>query len=370
MRRYIAALVFVLPIAVPTGAALAQGGGAGGPPPMPVEAATVQPTPLTRTVQAVGSLRSGESVMIRPEVAGRVAEIAFDEGAPVEEGQVLVRLDAAAERARVASAEAQLALTRANYARAQELARKNNVSQAALEEAASHMRVDQAAVAVARTALDKTEIKAPFAGVVGLRQVSVGAYVAPGQDLVNLESMHPLKVDFRVPEVFATQLRPGQTVEIIVDALPGKTVDGEVSAIDPRVDVNGRSVMLRALVPNEDRGLKPGMFARVTLVLEEKPDALMVPEQALVPKGKTQLVVRVEDGKAAYTPVRTGQRQDGLVEIVDGLGAGDQIVTAGQIKLQPGQPVMVLPPPGAQPSDKTADKPADGQKDGGAAAKE
>jgi len=348
MRRHLAVLVLSLPLALPAGPAMAQGAGDGAPPPMPVEAATVTPTPLTRTVQAVGSLRSGESVMIRPEVAGRVAEIGFDEGGAVEAGQVLVRLDAAAEQARVASAEAQLALSRANYVRAQELARKNNVSQAALEEAASRMRVDQAAVAVARTALEKMEIEAPFAGVVGLRQVSVGAYVAPGQDLVNLESLHPLKVDFRVPEVFAAQLSPGQTVEIDVDALPGEPVRGEVSAIDPRVDVNGRSLMLRAVVPNPDASLKPGMFARVTLVLEEKPDALMVPEQALVPKGKAQLVVRIEDGKATYTPVRIGQRQDGLVEIVDGVKAGDQVVTAGQIKLQPGKPVQVMPPPGAQ----------------------
>lgn len=352
MRRHVVAIAICLPVGLglllQDSPALAQaGGGSGGPPPMPVETAVVEAGPLVRTVQAVGSLRSGESVMIRPEVAGRVEDIAFQEGGSVEAGQVLVRLDAAAEEARVASAEAQLALTRANYARAQELARRNNVSQAALEEAASRMRVDQAALAVARTALAKTEIKAPFAGQLGLRQVSVGAYVGPGQDLVNLESLHPLKVDFRVPEVFAGDLRTGQAVEISVDALAGKIVKGTVTAIDPRVDVNGRSVMLRAEVPNEDRGLKPGMFARVRLVLEEKPDALMVPEQAIVPRGKAQLVIRIEDGKGIYVPVRLGQRVRGMVEIVEGLQPGDTVVTAGQLKVRPGQPVRALPAPDA-----------------------
>jgi membrane fusion protein (multidrug efflux system) len=315
----------------------------GGPPPLPVEAATVKEAPLVRSIQAVGSLRSGESVVIRPEVAGRIAEIAFEEGTEVAAGQLLVRLDAAAEKARLASAEAQLALSRANHKRALELSRRNNVSQAALEEAASRMSVDQAAVALARTAVDKSEIVAPFAGVVGLRQVSVGAYVAPGQDLVNLESLHPLKVDFRAPEIFATQLHPGQTVQISVDAVPGETFAGEVIAIDPRVDINGRAMMLRASVPNPDHTLRPGMFARVVLILEEKPDALMLPEQALVPQGRQQMVIRVEDGKAAYVPVRIGQRQGSEVEIVDGLSVGDTVVTAGQVKLHPGQPVMVLP---------------------------
>lgn len=361
MRRSVIALsLCLLPGLVLAGAAaaFAQAEGGNGAPAMPVEAATVEAMPLTRSVQAVGSLRSGESVMIRPEVAGRVAEIAFQEGGAVDDGAVLVRLDDAAEKARVASAEAQLALSTANHARARELARKNNISQAALEEAASRMRVDQAALAVARTALDKTVIKAPFSGQLGLRQVSIGAYVAPGQDLVNLESLHPLKVDFRVPEVFATDLHPGQEVEISVDAMAGQGFAGTVTAIDPRVDVNGRSVMLRAEIPNEDRSLKPGMFARVRLVLEEKPDALMIPEQALVPRGQEQLVVRIEDGKAVYVPVRIGQRSKGMVEIVDGVSPGDTVVTAGQVKLQPGQPVQILPGP-----DATGETPAEASKE-------
>lgn len=310
---------------------------------LPVEAVTVEPSSLQRSLQVVGSLTSGESVMIRPEVAGRIASLSFEEGAPVEAGAVLVRLDDSEQRARVASAEAQVALSKANYTRAQTLAQRDNVSRAALEEALAKMRIDEAAVAVARTALDKTVVRAPFSGIVGLRKVSPGAYVQAGQDIVNLESVDPLKVDFRVPEAFSAVLRKGQSVRLSVDAVPGTEFEGEVLAVDPQVDVAGRSVLLRARVPNADGTLRPGMFARVSLVLEVNPQALMVPEQALVPRGQAQLVVKVVDGKAQYVPVRIGHRSDGMVEIIDGVAPGDTVVTAGQMKLRPDQPVTVLP---------------------------
>lgn len=311
---------------------------------LPVEAVTVAPQPLQRTVSAVGSLRAGESVVVRPEIDGRIEAIEFVEGQAVKKGDVLIRLDAATQRAKLASAEASLALTSANYRRAEELAKRSNVSEASREEAYSRMRIDQAAVTSAKADLAKTVIVAPFDGLIGLRQVSLGAYVLPGADIVDLNNVHPIKVDFRVPEALAGQLAVGQDVAIDVDALPGTTFNGKVFAIDPQIDVNGRSLSLRAEIPNEAGPLRPGMFARVLLVLENKPDALMVPEQALVPKGKSQLVVKVIDGAAQYRPVRIGQRRDGMVEVVEGLEVGDVVVTAGQLKLRPGAPVMVLPP--------------------------
>jgi membrane fusion protein (multidrug efflux system) len=310
---------------------------------LPVEAVTVEAQPLQRTLQVVGSLTSGESVMIRPEVAGRIARLSFEEGQPVEAGAVLVRLDDSEERARLASAEAQLALSGANYKRSQTLAKRDNLSQAALDEAFARMKIDEAAVAVARTAVDKTQVRAPFAGSIGLRRVSPGAYVQAGADIVNLESLHPLKADFRVPELFSADLKRGQPVRLSVDAVPGRSFDGEVMAVDPQVDVAGRSMLLRARVPNPDGTLRPGMFARVTLVLEVNPSALLVPEQALVPRGQTQMVVKVVDGKATYIPVEVGHRADGMVEVTKGLAAGDTVVTAGQMKLRPDQPVTVLP---------------------------
>ncbi len=340
MRHGLVVVAAALLMAVAAAPVVAQQGAPQG---LPVEAVTVEAQPLQRTLQAVGTLTAGESVMIRPEVPGRIERLTFEEGMPVEAGAIVVRMDDSEQRARMASAEAQLALSQANYRRSQTLAKRDNVSQAALEEAFARMRIDEAAVAVARTAVEKAQVRAPFSGVVGLRKVSPGAYVQAGQDIVNLESLHPLKADFRVPEMFSSDLRRGQPIRLNVDAMPGTEFEGEVIAVDPQVDVAGRSVMLRARVPNTDGTLRPGMFARVTLVLEVNPTALMVPEQALVPRGQTQMVVKVVDGKATYVPVQIGHRAKGMVEITEGVAEGDVIVTAGQMKLRPDQPVTVLP---------------------------
>lgn len=352
-------LGFLAVAVVLAGPAVAQEQGK--PQGLPVEAVTVQPRPLDRTILAVGSLRADEAVMVRPEIDGRIAEIAFAEGERVEKGQVLLRLDDSTQKARLAKAEAALALSRSNYQRADQLAQRQNMSQASRDEAYSRLRVDEADLRAVAVELEKTVIKAPFSGVIGLRKVSVGAYVQPGQDVVDLVSLDPIKVDFRVPEVFAGQVTPGQTVDISIDAFPGRTFTGEVYALDPQVDVNGRSMMLRARVANRDGGaigpLRPGMFARITLLLDHRPAALMVPEQALVPRGRTQMVVKVIDGTAQYVPVQIGWRAEGQVEITGGLTAGDVVVTAGQIKLQPGAPVMVLPPP-KQPAGTAAAPPA------------
>lgn len=352
--KFLASLAVGLALAGPV-AAQDQGKPQG----LPVEAVTVQPRPLDRTIMAVGSLRADEAVVVRPEIDGRIAEISFAEGERVEKGQVLLRLDDSTQRARLAKAEAALALSRSNYQRAEQLAQRQNMSQASRDEAYSRMRVDEAEMRAVAVELEKTAIKAPFAGVVGLRKVSVGAYVQPGQDVVDLVSLDPIKVDFRVPEVFAGQVTPGQTVEISIDAFPGRTFTGEVYALDPQVDVDGRSMMLRARVANGEGDahgpLRPGMFARITLLLDHRDDALMVPEQALVPKGRTQLVVKVVDGAAQYTPVQIGWRSEGQVEITEGLKPGDVVVTAGQMKLQPGAAVMVLPPP-KQPAGSSAPK--------------
>lgn len=164
---------------------------------------------------------------------------------------------------------------------------------------------------------------------------------------MNLEDVDPIKVDFRVPEVFAHRLTVGQTIRINVDAVPGETYEGKVYAIDPQIDEKGRSVLLRARVPNEDGPLRPGMFARVTLVLDERPNALVVPEEALIPQGTDQMVYKVVDGKVEAQPVTIGQRREGFVEVVEGLNEGDMVITGGQIKVRPGQPVTAIPAGGA-----------------------
>ena len=179
--------------------------------------------------------------------------------------------------------------------------------------------------------------------------MSVGDYVKEGADLVNLESIDPLKVDFRVPEVYMRQVKVGQPLQVQLDALPGKTFEGKVFAVNPLIDAAGRSVVIRAMVRNPDTSLRPGMFARVRLITRDAQDALVLPEQALVPQGDQQFVYRVVDGKAVRTRVEVGQRRDSKVEILTGVAKDDVVVTAGQLKLRDGVSVSVAAAAGAVP---------------------
>jgi membrane fusion protein (multidrug efflux system) len=319
---------------------------AGGPPggfAVPVEAVPARLGSLTRTIDAIGTLRSDESIVIRPEVAGRIARIQFAEGSRVDKGAVLVELDASVARAQLAQARASLVLSRANLERAQELFGRGAMSGRARDEAVSKLRSDEAAVALAEAVLEKMTLVAPFPGLVGLRKVSVGDFVAVGQEIANLEKIMPMKVDFRVPEIYLGAVSTGQAIEVQVDAFPDRKFGGTVYAIDPLVDERGRSIVIRARVPNEDAALRPGVFARVKLIVTERNDALLVPEEAVVPMGAERVVYRVIDGKAVGARIRIGARRGGAVQVLDGLSPGDMVVTAGQLKLRDGAPVTVVP---------------------------
>jgi membrane fusion protein (multidrug efflux system) len=309
---------------------------------VPVETAPVQVGPIQRRLTAVGSLRSNESVVMRPEVAGRIAEIRFDEGQRVEQGQPLVVLDGSIYRAEVEEAEASLELSRANHERALDLLKRGAGTTKARDEAVAELRQDEAALELAKARLDKTVIRAPFDGVVGLREVSVGDFVNVGENMVNLEQIDPLKADFRVAEIYLGAVGPGQRIELGADAFRGETFTGEVYAIDPLIDESGRSIVLRARLANPDDRLRPGLFVRVTLVLNEREDAIQIPEQALMPQGQEQFVFRVVEGKATLTKVTAGIRRDGMVEITEGLGPEDEVVTAGQLKIRDGAAVKPL----------------------------
>jgi len=241
----------------------------------------------------------------------------------------------------VQQAKANLTLAKAKYERAVDLQKQGFISGQARDEAENNLKVAEAALALTTARLAKTQIQAPFSGIIGLRSVSVGDYVKEGQEIVNLEAIDPLKVDFRLPEVYLKQVQVGQTLQVSLDALPGRTYEGRVFAINPLVDAAGRAIVIRAQVRNADTALRPGMFARVRLLTKDKRDAVVLPEQALVPLGEEQFVFRVVDGKAARTKVEVGQRRDGRVEIVKGVTPGETIVTAGQLKIRDGVPVTV-----------------------------
>jgi membrane fusion protein (multidrug efflux system) len=323
---------------------------------------------MPQTITTVGSLRSDESVMLRPEVAGRISAIQFREGEPVQRGAVLVRLDPVVNEAEVRQARANLTLAKSKYDRSVDLARQNFISGQARDEAENNLKVAEAALSLAEAHLAKTEIRAPFSGVLGLRVVSVGDYVKEGADIVNLESIDPLKVDFRVPETYFRQVAQGQLLSISLDAMPGKTYQGRVIAVNPLIDAAGRAVVIRAQVDNREAKLRPGMFARVRLVTRDVQDAMVIPEQAIVPEGDEQYVYRVQDGRAVRTRVETGQRRDARVEVVKGLAPEDVVVVAGQIKLRDGVAVTVARATDASPAKPGGDAARAADADAGAGA--
>ncbi|MFC3339440.1 efflux RND transporter periplasmic adaptor subunit [Paracandidimonas soli] len=306
-----------------------------------IEVATVELRDLVRGISAVGNLRAEDSAQIRSEIAGRISEIRFSEGSRVSRGDVLVRLDDSVVKAELAQAQANLSLASSQHRRASELSRKGFISQQGRDEAASQMRVQEAAVALAKARMDKTVIVAPFDGVIGLRDVSVGDYVNVGDNIVLLASIDPLNVDFRIPEQYLAQVNVGMSLTLQFDALPGEVRPGRVRAISPVVDVGGRSLLMRASVDNADGLLRPGMFARVLLRFSEEP-SLTVPEAALSPSGQTQYVYRVVDDHVQRLAVQIGQRRDGQVEIVAGLTAGDKVVVSGLQKISDGSKVLII----------------------------
>jgi membrane fusion protein, multidrug efflux system len=324
---------------------------------VPVKVGKVRTGTISEEVAAVGSLLASESVMIRPERDGRITTIHFTEGQVVRKGERLVSLDSAETEAQLAAVDSEVSLNRSRMKRANELHEKKFISGQALDDAKEALNQSVARQAEIKARLEKSAVFAPFEGVAGLRQVSPGAYVKAGQDIARLEGIGTLKLDFRIPELYMGRIRPRQDAITRVDAFPGEIFRGEIYAIEPAVDEQTRTVLLRARVPNPGARLKPGMFSRIVLVLETREQALIVPEQALVPQGKDRFVYRLADGKAALTKIELGLRRPGEVEIREGLSAGDMVVLDGQLRLRDGVAVTVIPdqpPPAAaaQPPDK------------------
>ena len=314
---------------------------AGGPP--SVEVTSVRRMRLQDDAQAVGTLRSRQSVTLKPEVAGRVQRIAFADGAQVRRGQVLVQLDDTLQAAELLQAQAQLSIAQTNFNRNQELVAQNFVAQRVLDESRAALQVAQAQVTLAQARQQRMRIAAPFDGTVGLRSINLGQYVQEGQDLVNLEDTSVLTVDFRLPERYQTRIAPGLPVQVQLDALPGRSWEAKVLAVDPLLDANGRSIAVRATMPSDPRKeLRPGMFARVLTVFSVDDTALVVPEEALVPQGGKQYVfVLDEQGEgdarkrvSRRVEVQTGARRGAEVQIVQGLQGNETVVVAGQQRLQ------------------------------------
>jgi membrane fusion protein (multidrug efflux system) len=252
-------------------------------------------------------------------------------------------LDDTLQRAELSQAQAQLSIAQANLKRNQELVAENFVAQRVLDESRATLQVAEAQVALARARLDRMIVRAPFDGVAGLRLVDLGAYVKDGADLVNIEDTSQLMVDYRLPERYQTRIQSGQVVELSLDALPGQSLSARVVAVDPLLEANGRSLSVRAVLPaGASQQIRPGMFARVTTVFEVMDNAVVVPEEALVPQAGKQFVFRIEQegqGEQAKSvsrkvEVQLGARRGPQVQVVSGLNPGDTVVLAGQQRLQ------------------------------------
>src|SRR5579859_4954328 len=311
-------------------------------PGLPVRAEPVKVSMVTDDVSAVGSLLAEESVIIRPEIDGRIVGLHFQEGQAVAAGTRLVTLDPSEYEAQLAAQRADLKTEEQRLVRTKELHEQKFISKDALDVQVGNVARLKAHVQEAESRLAKTVIRAPFSGIVGLRLVSPGAYVKAGADIVRLENVSSIKVDFQIPENYLSKVRPNQEIAVRVEAYPNEEFKGRVYAVEPVVDERTRTIAMRARIPNKGYKLKPGMFVRVAVTLATRPNAVIVPEQAIWPQGQDSYVYRVIDGKAALTKVVIGNRAPGSVEIVKGLAANDIVVTDGQIKLKDGAPVSVI----------------------------
>lgn len=313
--------------------------GGGGPPPMPVEVAVAQQDTVIDAIAATGQVEAVQQIELRPDVEGRITEILVREGSEVAEGAALFRIDDAELRAQVARAEADRDLAQQSLARTRELLAQRASSQADLERAEATARSAEASLELLKVRLQRSTVRAPFAGVVGQRFVSLGDYVTTSSRLVSMHTINPQRASFQVPERYAELLKRGQTVQFQVAALAGRTFEGRVDFVDPMVQLPGRTITVKALVPNGRRELQPGMFIEARLATAVRPTAVVIPEDALLPLQGVTYVWVVTDNKASRREVTPGVRTPGYIEVRQGVDAGEQVVVGGIERLQEGAPV-------------------------------
>lgn len=346
MTRHPTLFLLVFAAACSKGDAPAGAGGpgaGGGPPAMLVEAAVARVDTVVDAIAATGEIEAVQSIRLRPEVDGRITGILFREGDEVAQGTALFKVDDAELKAQVARAEADRDLAAQALVRTRQLIADKASSQADLERAEATARSTQAQLDLLELRLARTTVRAPFGGVTGQRLVSLGDYVTSSTELVSLQTVNPERAAFQVPERYAERLRRGQQVAFRVAALPGQEFIGTVDFVDPVVQLPGRTITVKALVPNPKRTLQAGMYLDLRLAAEVRPNAVVVPEEAIVPIQGANFVFVVQDGKASRRQVGLGIRTPGTTEIRSGLDAGDTVVVGGQERLQDGMPVMVKP---------------------------
>ncbi|HCM06559.1 MAG TPA: efflux transporter periplasmic adaptor subunit [Oceanospirillales bacterium] len=326
---------------------------------LPAEVITASKQSVPTYIEAVGTLKANESLILRPEITGRIEKIAFTEGSVVKKNTTLVQFDAAMYKAQVNEAKARVALSETEYQRVNKLFKNGSISETQRDSALAQMQINEAQLEQAQVTLQKMTLRAPFTGIVGLRQFSPGDYVVAGADMLEIVDIDSMKLDFRIPEIYLPQIAQGQTLTIKLTAFPDEKFEGKVTAISPQISEQGRNILVRAILPNDHKKLRPGLFAKVELLVNEQ-DLIVVPEQALIPQGTGFLVYLYKDEKVTSVPVQLGQRQKGSISLT-GINAGDVVITAGQLKLQPGSPITPIFVDGTGPAPEAKDKPIESQ---------
>ena len=333
--------LFALMLLAACGKAKSAAPGGGGMPPMPVEVSVAQRDTVVDAIAATGQIESIQSIDLQPEVEGRIVDLLVREGQEVEKGTPLFKVDDAELKAQVARAAADRDLARQAYERTKRLVAENASSTADLERAEATARGADAQLELLQIRLDRSVVRAPFSGVVGRRYVSLGDNVNSGTKLTVMHSVNPQYAVLDVPERYADQLKRGQLVSFQVAALPGRNFSGEVVFVDPTVELPARTILIKARVPNPRRELASGMFIEARLATSIRPNAIVVPEDAILPLQGATFVWLVKDGKADRRQVTLGVRTAGWAEIVGGgVEAGDQVVVGGLERLFPGAAVM------------------------------
>ena len=323
------------------GGARPNAGGAGAAQAVAVIAVPARRQPISVGIEALGTANANESVDVTSKTSNIVTAIRFADGQQVKAGDVLVELDRAQAMAELAAATADYTESRNSFNRSRELLATEALSKAQHEQLEATMKANEARVDAAKAKVADTYIRAPFSGRVGLRRVSLGKLINPGTVITTLDDTSSMKVDFSVPDIYVGSLRDGLQLVARSGSYPGRDFTGRVLSVDSRIDPVTRAVTVRALLPNRDAALKPGMFLTVELAREQR-QALLIPEEALVPEQARQFVYVVADGRVSKREVQIGRREPGRVEVAQGLREGERVVTEGTLKLREGTPVREL----------------------------
>lgn len=310
------------------------------PPPVPVETYKINFQEVIHGVVSTGDIKANRSVIIKPEISGKIMKLNTPEGQSVNQNTVLIELDDSIASAKLKQAITKFENSKQNYERYQTLAKQGSGATVERDTALASMRFDEANVDLERASLAKTQLKAPFTGILGLRKVDIGDYVDPGQDLISIDDIDAVLVDFSVPEKFLSQLKLNQEVEVTTTADPNKTFKAKIYAISPQIDMVTHSIKARAQMTNTNHELRPGLFAKVRVVFDRKSNSILIPEQAILNLNNKTYVYVIRDGKASLVEIKTGTREGGQVEVTGGLNNQDLIAKTGLMKLYDGAQVI------------------------------